>query len=193
MDLDEQVIVERIKAFRLQQGLTLDQLAELSGLTKGYLSRIENSDKSPPFSTLAKLASALNTDIISFFADENGGAEDVNINIDIVRSESSRKVNRRIAPEAYVYESLAYRMRGKNMEPMLVVLEKDAPVTKFHHEGEEFIYILEGTLEFRFESKTYILEPGDSAYFNSGIEHSGRSLGDGPAKFLCVIYSYRRG
>lgn len=191
MQLDEQVIVERIKALRLQQGLTLDQLAELSGLTKGYLSRIENSDKSPPFSTLARLASALDTDIISFFTDENGGAED--INIDIVRSEGSRKVNRRIAPEAYIYESLAYRMRGKNMEPMLVVLEKDAPVTKFHHEGEEFIYVLEGRLEFRFEGKTHVLEPGDSAYFNSGIEHSGRSLGDGPAKFLCVIYSYRRG
>lgn len=188
---DEHIIVERIKALRLQQGLTLDQLADLSGLTKGYLSRIENSDKSPPFSTLARLASALNTDLISFFADEDGEGKDTNI--DIVRSEDSKKVNRKIAPEAYLYESLAFRMRGKNMEPMLVTLEADAPVTPFLHDGEEFIYLLEGILELRYEGETYILEPGDSAYFDSGIEHSGRSLGDGPARFLCVIYSYRRG
>lgn len=190
MNLDEQMIVERIKTLRLQRGLTLDQLAELSGLTKGYLSRIENSEKSPPFSTLARLASALDTDLISFFSDESGIVED--INIDIVRSENARKVDRKIAPEAYIYESLAYRMRGKNMEPMLVILDKDAPITRFHHQGEEFIYILEGRLEFHFEGKTHVLEKGDSAYFNSGIVHSGRSVGDGPAKFLCVIYSYKR-
>jgi transcriptional regulator with XRE-family HTH domain len=191
MNPDEHTIVERIKALRLQRGLTLDQLADLSGLTKGYLSRIENSDKSPPFSTLARLASALNTDLISFFTDENGGGED--IHIDVVRSEDSRKVNRKIAPEAYHYESLAFRMRGKNMEPMLVTLEKDSPVTPFQHDGEEFIYMLEGILELRYEGETYVLETGDSAYFESGIEHAGRSLGDGPARFLCVIYSYRRG
>ncbi len=190
MDFDEKRISERIRNLRLEKGLTLDRLASITGLTKGYLSRIENSDKSPPFSTLTKIASAFNTDIISFLFDENEGSSGTNL--DIVRAESRREIGRRFAPEAYGYESLAYRMRGKNMEPMLVTMDEKAPIVEFHHEGEEFIYILEGELEFYYEGKAYILGPGDSIYFNSGVPHSGRSLGQDPVRFLCIIYSYKR-
>jgi quercetin dioxygenase-like cupin family protein/DNA-binding Xre family transcriptional regulator len=190
MDFDEKKISERIRDLRLEKGLTLDRIASITGLTKGYLSRIENSDKSPPFSTLAKIASALNTDIISFLFEEAEAASD--INLDLVRAEERKTIGRRFAPEAYMYESLAYRLRGKNMEPMLVTMDENAPIVEFHHEGEEFIYILEGKLEFYYEGRTYILEPGDSIYFNSGMLHSGRSLGEEPVKFLCIIYSYKR-
>jgi transcriptional regulator with XRE-family HTH domain len=189
-DFDEKKIAERIKSFRLKSGMTLDQLASITGLTKGYLSRIENSEKSPPISTLSKIASAFHSEIISFLTDDDETQKDANL--DIVRAGGRKVVVSKDASAGYIYESLAYRMPGKNMEPMLITLDDRSPKRRFQHEGEEFIFILEGRMEFFYEGKSHILETGDSAYFNGAIPHSGRSLGKGKALFLCVIYSYRR-
>lgn len=62
----------------------------------------------------------------------------------------------------------------------------------FSHEGEEFMYILEGTHEFMYDGKKYLLGQGDSVYFDSVIPHSGRSIGKKKAKILAVMYSYKR-
>jgi transcriptional regulator with XRE-family HTH domain len=64
---NERKIVERIKSFRIERGLTLNKLAEMTGFTKGYISRIEKSPKAPPISTIAKIARGLNVEITDFF------------------------------------------------------------------------------------------------------------------------------
>jgi quercetin dioxygenase-like cupin family protein len=77
------------------------------------------------------------------------------------------------------------------MEPYIIL-----PVFRekgvFSHEGEEFIYVLEGPYEFSYDGKKYRLNTGDSIYFDSIIPHNGRSLGKKKAKILAVIYSYKR-
>lgn len=95
----------------------------------------------------------------------------------------------------YIYENLALEKKGKNMEPFIVTVGFEHPVniqTDFCHQGEEFLYVLEGTMEFFFKGRSYILEQGDSAYFDSDVPHSGKSVGDKKAKLLIVIYSYKR-
>jgi quercetin dioxygenase-like cupin family protein len=93
----------------------------------------------------------------------------------------------------YGYESLAYKKKGKNMEPYLITTLDSHPTGTFKHDGEEFIHILEGGMEFNYGGKKYILKKGDSAYFDSGIEHSTtKVLGDGHVKMLSVIFNYRR-
>ena len=69
--MDEQLISQNIKRHRLNKGLSLDQLARFCGLTKGYVSKIENSEKAPPFSTLIKIATALNIDVGLLIAEDS--------------------------------------------------------------------------------------------------------------------------
>jgi len=187
--LDEREVISKIQSLRKGRGVTLDRLAKMTGLTKGYLSQIENSTKTPPFSTLDKIAYALGVDITHFFISDE--KEQVDAKITVVKPEERKKVAPGGLRRGYGYESLAYKKAGKNMEPYLITVDSQGR-SSFKHDGEEFLYVLEGTLEFHFGGEMYILKPGDSIYFDSGIEHSGRALGDGKVKMLCVIYNYRR-
>jgi transcriptional regulator with XRE-family HTH domain len=187
--LDEREVILKIHSLRKAKEVTLDQLAKMTGLTKGYLSQIENSTKTPPFSTLDKIAYALGVDITYFFV--NSENEQVDSKITVIKPDERKRVAPGGLRRGYGYESLAYKKAGKNMEPYLITVDSHGRGI-FKHNGEEFLFILEGTLEFSFGGKKYILKPGYSVYFDSGIEHSGRVLGDEKVKMLCVIYNYRR-
>jgi transcriptional regulator with XRE-family HTH domain len=188
--MDEKFIIKNIKELRLSRQMTLDRLAELTDFTKGYLSRIENSTKAPPVSTLARLSDALGVDITEFFAENSVRPDQVNISI--IKKSETLKVGRKGAPYGYIYEALAYRMPGKNMEPYLMTILDGCSEAEFQHEGEEFIHVIEGKLEHHYGGKTYVLEQGDSAYFDASVPHYGRSMGKKKARILCIIYSYKR-
>lgn len=190
LPLDEKTIAANIKELRLSRKITLDRLARMTSLTKGYLSRIENSKKAPPVSTLAKISKALGVDLTEFFAEKSAPPEATDISI--IKRNETLKVGRKGAPHGYIYEALAHRMPGKNMEPYVITVSDEASSFGFRHEGEEFIHMIEGKLEFLYNGKKYLLEEGDSAYFDSGKMHTGKSLGEKKARFLCIIYSYRR-
>ena len=186
--MDEKQIAMNIKKARLDSHLSQERLAELSGLTKGYISKIEKSEKAPPFSTLNKIADALNVDVAALTAEDLELPED--IKLCIVRKGAGKKISS-VNAEGYHYEILAHKKRGKNMEPFFIMpaFEEEAV---FCHEGEEFMYLLEGTHEFIYGDKKYILHEGDSIYFDSNIPHTGRSIGKKRAKILAVMYSYKR-
>jgi len=189
--LDEKQIISKIKRLRKSRGVTLEKLAKETKLTKGYLSQIESSSKTPPFSTLDKIAYALGVDITYFFVDSESEQEDASLII--VRPEERKKVDPGGFRRGYGYESLAYKKKGKNMEPYLITTLDSHPTGAFKHDGEEFLHILEGAMEFDHGGKKYVLKKGDSVYFDSGIEHSTtKVLGDGHVKMLSVIYKYRR-
>ena len=187
--MDERQIVKNIKKIRQAKKMSLEKLASLSGLTKGYVSKIENSDKAPPFSTISKIANALDTDISILIAEDSETPEDMNLCI--VRKNERKVVVSKETLYGYHYEALAHKKVGKNMEPYIVVPAFDEKGV-FSHEGEEFMYVLEGTHEFVYDNKIYQLNEGDSVYFDSIIPHSGRSLGEKKAKLLAVMYSYKR-
>lgn len=187
--LNEREVILKIQSLRKSRNITLDRLAKMTGLTKGYLSQIENSNKTPPFSTLDKIAYALGVDITYFFVSDRSEQEDSKITV--VRPEERKKVAPGGLRRGYGYESLAFKKSGKNMEPYLITVDSRGRGS-FKHDGEEFLFILEGTLEFLFGGEKYILKPGDSIYFDSNIEHSGHALGDEKVKMLCIIYNYRR-
>jgi transcriptional regulator with XRE-family HTH domain len=186
--MDEKQISENIKRFRRNRRISLDQLARLSGLTKGYLSKIENSKKAPPFSTMIKIAKALNVDV-NFFISANADIPE-EVRMCLVHPGERKEIITRETLNGYHYEALAYRKLGKNMEPYIVVLPFDEAV--FSHDGEEFIYILEGTSEFVYDDKRQIVKKGDSIYIDSALPHGGRSIGKKRAKALIISYSYKR-
>ena len=186
--MDEKQIAKNIKKIRLSKNLSQEKLAELSGLTKGYISKIEKSDTAPPLSTLSKIATALKVDITLLTAEHAEITKD--IDICIVRKGEGKKVSSATLV-GYHYEALAYKKSGKNMEPFFLEPAFDEKVV-FMHDGEEFMYVLEGVHEFIYDNKRYILKEGDSIYFDSRIPHTGRSLGKKKAKILAVMYSYKR-
>lgn len=188
--MDEKIISSNIKKLRLQKKITLEALAKRTKLTKGYLSKVERSEKAPPYSTLTKIAGALGVEVTAILSKNIEPPTDVRLCV-------SRGKDRKIIKETtqfsgYDYEILAENKPGKNMEPFII--HSPWEITKMYsHEGEEFIYIMEGSLEFLYGNKTYILEKGDNVYFDSCVPHAGKSLGDNKkARLLVVIYFYKR-
>ncbi|MFP4284226.1 MAG: helix-turn-helix domain-containing protein [Desulfovermiculus sp.] len=187
-DLGQLGVGEKIRHMRSNKGLSLQQLAEKTGLSKPLISQIENEQVSPPISTLLKIANSLDTDISFFFQDQVREVKTA-----VVRStERVISPRRRVQGKArlgYTYEALAATKPFKSMEPFLVTFEVKDPeeVIKFSHEGEEFAFVLEGQLEFSSEAETIVLNPGDSLYFDSDQLHGFRAVGDTPAKALITI------
>lgn len=186
--MDEKQIAKNIKKIRLESNMSQERLAHLSDLTKGYISKIEKSDKAPPLSTLSKIANALNVDITILTAEDLESPEDMSLCI--VRKGEGKRISSATL-EGYHYEALAYKKSGKNMEPFLLMPAFNEKAI-FSHDGEEFMYTLEGVHEFIYDNEKYILREGDSIYFDSIIPHTGRSMGKQRAKILAVMYSYKR-
>ncbi len=185
--MDEKLIVERIKRLRVSKKITLESLAKMTGFTTGYISRIENSVAAPPISTLSKIAHALEVDI-SFLLFEDKPNDPKNM---VIVKKGDPKESSDRASYGYQYEALASKKIGKNMEPYILYPDFEYS-TVFQHEGEEFFYVLEGSIEFIYGDEKYILEAGECMYFDAHIPHTGVSKGDKKAKVLITIYSYKR-
>jgi len=184
-------IGKKIRELRKKAGLVLQDLSDRTGLSKPLFSQIEKGVVSPPIATLLKISKALNVNIGFFFQDNDPEEKVV-----LVRRDESKVIDSRYfgrEESGYYYEALAYKKSKKYMEPFLVEFKrmKAEKLSYFSHEGEEFIYLLEGTLEFRTENEQYVLNPGDSLYFESSIPHAYRALERKNAKALTVVYPTR--
>ncbi len=185
-------IGSQVRQLRKQRGFTLQEVADMTGLSKPLLSQLENNVTAPPIATLIKVSMALGVKIGHFFQDAS-----LDSRVVVVRKEDRHDVTRlshrnRYAETGYRYESLAYPMVNKQMEPFIVEIDPcgEKEINYNNHQGEEFIFILEGTLEFRNASLTVSLNEGDSIYFDAGVPHGLRGLG-GVSKILAVIYVKR--
>ncbi|MCP1673821.1 transcriptional regulator with XRE-family HTH domain [Natronocella acetinitrilica] len=185
----ERNISKRVIERRIECGITQERLAEAAGLTKGYISKIENGHVVPPIGTLVRIANALDEDVASFLKEPEIGPEDA---VCVVRADERQTVVRGATAFGYDYTSLAHKKRSKHMEPFLFTFPDQLQKgVSFEHEGEEFIFVLSGEVEFEFtidgEPRAYRLQAGDSLYFESHIPHRGRSLAE-DARALVVIY-----
>jgi transcriptional regulator with XRE-family HTH domain len=179
---------KKIRNLRKRRGLTLQAVSDMTGLSKPLLSQVENNLAAPPIATLIKISTALGVKISHFFQDHV--LED---RIALVRRDERYGVKKlahheRSSEIGYRYESLAYPLLEKQMEPFVAEFEvrEENELLYNNHKGEEFIFLLEGRLEFRSPTRTCVLEVGDSLYFDSGISHAFRGLG-GVAKAVVVV------
>ena len=180
-----------VKELRHKKQMTLQDLAAKTGIAKTILDEIENGDVVPPVATLLKLARAFNVGMAYFFEEE---AADMKISV--TRSGERAKIKRRPhhhheGEVDYIYESLETHKADKHMEPLLVEFQPvdTGDMIFTNHEGEEFIFVLKGKLEFRTDDRVERLEPGDTIYFESDINHGLRSLDGKPAMAIAVVWS----
>lgn len=188
-DVRELNIGQKIRSLRKEARLTLQDLSDLSGLSKPLLSQIENDQVIPPIATLLKIAKGLKVGIHFFFEELEDRQKFVLLRCSDLKSTTRRSGND--SPQNYLYHSLAPGMRHKSMEPFLVEFETgdwdDSLLYK--HDGEEFIYLIDGKLEFHYGLETMTLNPGDSIYYDSSESHGYISLGSKKAKAVAVLYT----
>lgn len=180
-----QNIGNKIRVLRKSMKTTLDTLAVRTGLTKGYLSKIERGLQSPPIATLSKISSALNVDITIFFERRNQ-----EVKCSIVRKDERNPIAQKGNIFGYHYETIAHKKHDKAMNPFIITLiPHPGDQTVFRHEGQEMMFVLQGSMEFLYGDERHILNEGDCVYFDSEVSHRGQCYGDTESKVLVVIYS----
>lgn len=181
----ERHIGQTVRKLRLQQNLTIAEIARKAEISSGMLSKIENSQTSASLDTLAGLAGALGTTLASLFTGysaEEGGAQHV-------KAGQAPEVVRRGTKRGHTYHLLAIERGPRRVfEPFLVTLSNKSEIFPgFEHPGIEFIHILEGRLRYRHGKSSYLLGPGDSLTFRGNVPHGPEKLMKLPIKMLAII------
>jgi transcriptional regulator with XRE-family HTH domain len=188
-EFEEIRVGEKIKAMREQKGLSLKDIADLTGFSTALLSQMENHLVSPSLGTIIKLARAFGVRVGDLLGETQGEP------FTIVRKDERKMVSRFASKEGvkygYSYESLGFDKKDRKMEPFIVTLEPATVKTSKTsvHEGEEFIFVLEGEMEVILGNHTDVLYPGDSIYYDSTIPHRVQCHQDKEARILAVLYT----
>jgi transcriptional regulator with XRE-family HTH domain len=180
-----EAVGERIKALREEKGLSLDELSKLTGFDVELLANIENNKVQPQLGTMIKLSKALD----SAFGRLVSGVGEKLYSITRKKDQKiiSRSTTRKGQRQVYVYKSLAPEVKGRHMEALIVKLEENPDKDMSVHEGEEFIYVLDGIVTLHIGEDRYDLELGDSAYYLSTTPHLVAAQ-SGKATILAVLY-----
>jgi transcriptional regulator with XRE-family HTH domain len=181
--LDESEIGRKIKQLRQERGLSLQGLADEVGFTKGYLSKVENSRKSPPVSTLVTLATALGVSVAALLSEE-----ETKTSITLVKKSERKTMALDATAFGYSYEPLASKFPNRLMEPHILTLPvKRKAQAVFQHKGQELLFVLEGAMRFTHGDTQFLLEEGDCIYFDASVPHFGKVEGSKQVKCLMVI------
>jgi transcriptional regulator with XRE-family HTH domain len=186
----EKTVGEKIKNIREIRKVSLEELAERSGMDITLVQKIEEGKNVPSLAPLIKIARALGVRLGTFLDDSDSYGPVV------VRSGELEKGVRFTSQSSEAREhlsffSLAYDKAGRNMEPFIVDIEagKQSDFMLSSHEGEEFIYVLEGVVEINYGKEIYKLGKGDSIYLDSIVLHNVHAGNNQPARILAVIYA----
>lgn len=187
----EEAVGSAIKELRQRHGLTIAQVSEQTGISRGMLSKIENGQTSAGMDTLGRIARALGVSMSMLFS-----KYDISLNTaQHIKRGMGMEVVRRGTKSGHTYHLLAYDQGPvKLFEPFLITMDDDSEqYPTFQHPGTELLYMLEGLLEYRCGQSTYLLEPGDSLTFQGEVPHGPEKLVQCPIKFLSFIVYPRAG
>ncbi|KOT61458.1 MULTISPECIES: helix-turn-helix domain-containing protein [Streptomyces] len=181
-------VFNRVRQLRKERLMTLEVLAERSGVTKSYLSKVERGHSVPSIAVGASLARALGVPLDHLFADTEELTE-----VTVTRAGDRRPLTADDEPGSR-YEGIALQAGAKKMTPFMLYPPHDTgPVPFRDHPGEEFLFVHHGQAELLFPARSLTLGPGDSAYFKATTPHKVRSLGTERAAVLLLVCDDRDG
>lgn len=168
---------KKIKKVRTDKKMSYEMLANETGLTIDFLKSIETGKTTPPVGTLLQIARALQIDSGFFLKKEQTKMQKR------IKAYSQRTEN-------YAYDTLTPGAENKHLKAFKVEIEplQEHQGVSYQHEGEEFVYVLEGQIEIVVGEHMNSLSTGDSLHFNSGIRHLLRNVSTEKAELLVVIY-----
>ncbi len=170
-------IGKKIKKVRTEKKMSYDNLANETGFSVEFLKEIETGKKTPPVGALLQISRALRIDS-GFFLKEQETKLEKRINDYTKRTDN------------YAYTTLTPGAENKHLKAFKVTVDpkQDHEGVGYQHEGEEFVYLLNGKMEIMVGDHINKLEVGDSLHFNSGIRHQMKNIGKESAELLVVIY-----
>ena len=174
-------IGELIKAKRNANGMTLKEVGEATDLSIGYLSQLERGLTSFAPDTLKKIANVLGEDVEYFMEQPK--------NINKIVTRSYEKDISRIEGNSIIEYNLTNMRNSSNLSPRLIELlpqKEIEEIEQYAHEGEEFVYVLEGILTLRVGSQVWDLYPGDSAHYSSKLKHNWGNLTNRRVRMITV-------
>jgi transcriptional regulator with XRE-family HTH domain len=174
-------IGEKINRLRSSKGMTLKELSDKSNLSVSFLSQAERGLTSITINSLKKIAQALDVDLNHFFTPPQSHR------FFITRGYEQEVI--RIDESKLIYYNLGSDIRDRQLDPMVVTIlpTRDAEeVIPYEHQGEEFVYVLEGIFTVFLEDKQYELYPGDSIHISSSTPHNWANLTNKLVKILSV-------
>ena len=185
------VVGAKIKGLRETKNLSIDVIAERSGLTVEQIESIENDVNLPSLGPLIKIARALGVRLGTFMDDNDAlgpivcRAEDREKDSSISFSNGATDARKHME-----YHPLAQQKAGRHMEPFVIDInpEENPNFQLSDHEGEEFIYVMQGEVEVEYGKEKYQLKEGDSIFYDSIVKHHVHGAPGKSAKILAVVY-----
>lgn len=191
MSNNNTVVGSKIKSIRESKGLSLEEVAERSGLSLEQITSIETDQNLPSLGPLIKIARALGVRLGTFMDDNDALGP-------IVTRAKDREADKSIsfsndatdARKHMEYHPLAQQKAGRHMEPFIIDINPEDTLNYqlSAHEGEEFIYVMEGQIELEYGKEKYLLDEGDSIYYDSIVKHHLHGAPGKSAKILAVVY-----
>jgi len=174
----------RIKQERDKNNLTLKDLSEKCNLSVAFLSQIERGLASPAISSLKSIANALGLELSDFF-----DVPSIKQKKNEIITKSYDHIPFVTRHTNYIYSELSKEIEGRKLEIMHEIIlpgkEENYPAN-YSHEGEEFIYVLEGVMTLLYDDKEYELYPGDSAHYLANVSHTWRNYSNKVVKLISV-------
>ncbi len=181
--MDPAAIGQHIRNIRQGKDLSLNALAERSGLSKGYLSKLENGHAQAPIATLMTLAKALNVSINQVF---DGQAKNGSTTA-VLTSAKDRELISASEERPYELERLAVGSPF-TLTPYIIHLDAETEQDKtYQHEGEEIIFMLNGSCDYRVGDQVYRLKKGDTLTFNAQEPHGAIGIPGKKASYLAIF------
>lgn len=183
------IVGHKIKGIRESKNISIEEVSERSGLSTEQIISIENDQHLPSLGPLIKIARALGVRLGTFLDDNDDlgpvvcRAEEHNSSISFSNGDTEARKNME-------YFSLAKQKSGRHMEPFIIDIHP-SEVKEFKlsaHEGEEFIFVMDGEIEIEYGKQKYVLKKGDSIYYDSIVMHHVHGAPGKSAKILAVVY-----
>ena len=191
MSSNNSFVGSKIKGIRETKNLSLEEVSESCGLTVEQIEAIESGQTMPSLGPLIKIARALGVRLGTFMDDNDAigpvvcRAKDREADNSISFSNGATDARKHME-----YHPLAQQKAGRHMEPFIIDINpEESPEFQLSaHEGEEFIYVMQGEIEIVYGKDTYTLTEGDSIFYDSIVKHHVHGAPGKSAKILAVVY-----
>lgn len=187
--MQEDIIVQitnKLKDIRKEKNITLQELAESAGVTKGMLSQVENNRTIPSLTVFLNIIKSLHIDINDFFTDFNTGQTSKVIFKKAAQYQSFEKEN---TVGFHYHRILSTTVDEYHIDFVLLTLKPNAQRASVQTDAYEFKYVLKGKVEYTIGEEVFVMDAGDSIYFDATEPHNPRNIGDTEAQLL-VLYIF---
>jgi transcriptional regulator with XRE-family HTH domain len=175
----------KLRQLRMRKKIALTELGKHTGLSASMLSQLENGKLIPTLPTLARVAMVFDVGLDYFFGTRRRAGL-----FELVRREERMRFPNEVDAErpSFYFEVLAFKANNKPIEAYLAEFpQRETAEAVVHcHSGVELVHLLEGQLEVVYQDESFVLDAGDSAYFDASELHSYRGLSEAPAKALVI-------